>query len=478
MSMTTLAFSLDGSMLWQHLPWVIFAFCLGACVGSFINVVVHRMPTGMSLLYPPSRCPVCGGRLRFFRENLPILGWLFLRGRCRMCGVRISPRYALVELGMGVLFLGLYVVYFWISYRNPWWGDVAGQWWSVQQFILAWPAWICITFLLAALYAMTVIDARTFTIPIQIPVFITMTAFVLWPLQGLVARKPRWMDPSAWPIPGVDWTWCAVAIGGMLGVLIACFLLWTGRLKYSFSDYEDYVQEGEVLGDYPHARREMWVELAFLIPVILGLIVGGLLGSLLLHGQVPPIWLQSLGGSMLGYLVGGGLIWAVRIFGTFGFGREAMGMGDVHLLGCIGAVMGWFDPILVFFLAPFIGLAWTLLASLGTALGSRRRELPYGPHLAVAAVFVLLARPLVISGWEALLPLVPMPARVLMTEETNGFPTSNVDTDRMSTSLDRSSISGFNEPGGRLFLGDPLMRDGDRWIVDRHSATQFPHHAS
>ena len=100
-------------------------------------------------LYPPSRCPTCGGRLRFFRENLPILGWLTLRGRCRLCGVRISPWYALIELGMAMAFLGLYVIFFWISFQDPWWGEVAGRWWSLQQFLRAWPAWICIAFMLA-----------------------------------------------------------------------------------------------------------------------------------------------------------------------------------------------------------------------------------------------------------------------------------------------------------------------------------------
>ncbi|MEE2908192.1 MAG: prepilin peptidase [Planctomycetota bacterium] len=472
MPMTILALSLDGSMLWQHLPWAIFAFCLGACVGSFVNVVVHRMPSGMSLLYPPSRCPTCGGRLRFFRENLPILGWVFLRGRCRMCGTRISPMYALVELGMGLMFLGLYVVFFWVSFRNPWWGVVAGQWWDIQTFLLAWPAWICIVFLLAALYAMTIIDARTFTIPIQIPVFITVVAFLLWPIQGLIARIPKWKNPAPWPIPGLDWTWCAVAFGGLLGVLIGCFFLWSGRLKYSFSDYEDYVQDGQVLGDYPHARREMWVELLFLVPVFLGLLVGALVG-VSLTDQLPPAWVQSLGGSMLGYLVGGGMIWAVRILGTFGFGREAMGMGDVHLLGCIGAVMGWFDPILVFFIAPFIGLAWTLFS----ALGRRRRELPYGPHLAVAAVFVLLARPLIISGWEALLPMVPMPPRVLMTE----LPAPQAwdpATDRMSTTLDSGAGTGFNGPGHRHAIGELPMKMGDRPVEGIRLTTVVPYRAS
>ena len=134
--------------------------------------------------------------------------------------------------------------------------------------------------------------------------------------------------------------------------------------------------------------------------------------------------------------------------------------------------MGWFDPILVFFIAPFIGLAWTLLASIGTAFGSRRRELPYGPHLAVAAVFVLLARPLVISGWDAVLPLVPMPARVLSTEpiEAQSFDSSK---DRMSTWLDRRHGTGFNEPGIGPDLGLVPLTAGDRLLE-----TPWPRRAS
>lgn len=450
--MLYLSTSFSGFMIWQHLPWAIFVFCLGACVGSFINVVVHRMPSGVSLLYPPSRCPTCGGKLRFFRENLPILGWLLLRGRCRLCAVRISPWYALIELAMAMAFLGLYVVFFWISFQNPWWGEVAGRWWDLQQFLRAWPAWICIAFMLAGLYAMTVIDARTFMIPLGIPVFITITAFILWPIQGLLARMPGWWDVAYWPMPGVDWTWCMIAAGGITGVLLGCFLLWTGRLRYSFADYENYVTPGETLADYPHARREMGIELVFLMPVVLGMLAGCLIGVSLFEGS-PPAWIQALGGSMLGYLVGGGLVWVVRILGTLGFGREAMGMGDVHLLGCIGAVMGWFDPIIIFFVAPFIGLFWTLL----TSVARHRRELPYGPHLALATVFVLLCRPLVISGWDFLLPQVPLPARSLYETGSEEF-SSQETSQRGSIQLDTSQITGFNGHEGGSY-GVLLVRN-------------------
>ena len=69
--------------VFNHLPIMVFIFMFGACVGSFVNVVNYRIPAGMSVSSPPSRCPTCGARLSFFRDNVPILGWIMLRGRCR-----------------------------------------------------------------------------------------------------------------------------------------------------------------------------------------------------------------------------------------------------------------------------------------------------------------------------------------------------------------------------------------------------------
>lgn len=77
---------------------------VGACVGSFLNVAVYRLPAGMSLNHPGSHCPACGHAIRS-RDNVPIWGWLWLRGHCRDCGVWISPRYPLVEAGTAAMFL-------------------------------------------------------------------------------------------------------------------------------------------------------------------------------------------------------------------------------------------------------------------------------------------------------------------------------------------------------------------------------------
>lgn len=81
-------------------------FVLGGCVGSFLNVVAYRLPAGLSIASPPSHCPLCKTPIRW-RDNLPIVGWLFLRGRCRDCHAPIAKRYPLVELLTAVLFLAV-----------------------------------------------------------------------------------------------------------------------------------------------------------------------------------------------------------------------------------------------------------------------------------------------------------------------------------------------------------------------------------
>src|SRR5215210_6905225 len=82
---------------------VALALLFGLVVGSFLNVVAHRLPRGESLAHPGSRCPRCGTPVKPY-DNVPLLSWLVLRGRCRHCGEPISARYPLVELATGLLF--------------------------------------------------------------------------------------------------------------------------------------------------------------------------------------------------------------------------------------------------------------------------------------------------------------------------------------------------------------------------------------
>jgi len=91
----------------------IFLAVLGSFLGSFLNVVIYRLPRGESIVWPPSRCPHCGHRLRWY-DLIPVISYLMLRGRCRYCGARISPRYPIIE-GLTALWLPLA---WWLTGQN------------------------------------------------------------------------------------------------------------------------------------------------------------------------------------------------------------------------------------------------------------------------------------------------------------------------------------------------------------------------
>jgi leader peptidase (prepilin peptidase)/N-methyltransferase len=92
----------------QHMVVAMTLFTVGAALGSFLNVCFYRVPLGLSVIRPASRCPRCSCRIGV-RDNVPILGWLFLKGRCRCCSEPISARYPLVEAlcGAGIALLYL-----------------------------------------------------------------------------------------------------------------------------------------------------------------------------------------------------------------------------------------------------------------------------------------------------------------------------------------------------------------------------------
>jgi len=85
----------------------IFVFVLGACIGSFLNVVIYRVPLGKSIVSPPSSCPNCGSRIKPW-HNIPLLGWLMLKGKCASCSHKISVRYPIIELLSGILAVLVY----------------------------------------------------------------------------------------------------------------------------------------------------------------------------------------------------------------------------------------------------------------------------------------------------------------------------------------------------------------------------------
>jgi len=151
---------------------------IGACIGSFLNVVAYRMPRDMSIVWKPSHCPRCGHNIRA-RDNVPVFGWLLLRGRCRDCGAPISPRYAIVEAAMGAAFFLLAYVELFTGGANLPGGpftETASAWNTVWN-----PDWTMLRIyiyhgvLLSVLMAMLLIDQDRQ----QIPRSIVLLAFVI-----------------------------------------------------------------------------------------------------------------------------------------------------------------------------------------------------------------------------------------------------------------------------------------------------------
>ncbi|MEX0776257.1 MAG: prepilin peptidase [Phycisphaeraceae bacterium] len=446
------------------LPWFILVTVYGACVGSFLNVVIYRLPLGKSLVTPPSSCPSCGHFLAWY-DNVPVFGWLWLRGRCRYCRAPISVQYPLIEALTAVLFGGLFAVYY---YTNLRWG------FATLGLFETWPVLVVHLCLVAALLAATVIDARLYIIPLQIPWTAMVIAVVILPAAA------HWYPTAAagdsgvmpWAMPPL---WGAIG-GAVLGLLLANGLLAMGLLPRSFA--EDVAAHDAVSPDapapaesslsagppsdpsplgeagrgaessttseavplpsaptpgekegsenapaliesnpevlpatsaattpdfgtpeqwlaHPHPRREMLKECLFLLPAIVGGAAGYWLTAHVLAtpAQGQYLALDVLAGVLLGYLAGGGIIWLTRIGGTFAFGKEAMGLGDVHLLAAIGAVVGATDSVLIFFVAPFLGIFYALLAvGVSKLVKGHVRVIPYGPFIAAATVIVMILR--------------------------------------------------------------------------------------
>jgi leader peptidase (prepilin peptidase) / N-methyltransferase len=482
--------------------WLFFIFAYGACVGSLINVIVYRMPLGLSIVSPPSRCPSCDTRLTW-RENIPVFGWLLLRGKCRFCKSRISPEYPIVEASVGLLFCLFYIIWFILPDAPPHgpgavflgidWSTIKPEW-AMNDASKIWPTFVVLLVLLGSLVAMTIIDARTFMIPLELTWVPAIVGILAHPIHAAVVGLLRYRAPhEVWAIttPGPDgYGGVGAAFGAVLGLAISMGLLKAGLIRRSFADYPEWeksllaaeeakaappqtsaavsaesgssppiIEPGPVIQaalavepiapaspqagapaensppglaavtlnavpdsgpadlwvQYPHARREMLKELAFLAPAAAlatlgwylarwygGVTYNEFLGMSVVKagGAMLPLWVTVLGGALLGYLIGGGVVWGVRILGSLAFGKEAMGLGDVHLMAAVGACLGWIDSTLAFFGAAFVGLFWFILSSVFSK--SLKRTMPYGPYLAVATLLVLLCKPLIELGLSRL----------------------------------------------------------------------------
>ena len=372
---------------------------LGGSMGSFLNVVVDRGSRGASIVRPGSRCPNCGMRLRFGRENLPLLGWIMLRGQCKQCRLPIPLRYLAMEWGVALAFVGVYQLAFdpmgWGATMDPWLEATGGR--DGVFFFLG------VLVLLSGFFAAGAIDFRTYHIPMWITTALAISMPVFLLAQGLVDARP--VGGRLLPVPLPGWVGVGAAIGGVLGTLLANSLLWRGLLPQSFADYDQFVEDGEVLAEYPYDRREMGKELVFCAIIVSGFAIGGILAQSFQYLGDPPIWLAGSAAGVIGWATGAAVVWLVRIVGTLWLGQEAMGLGDVHLMGGAGALLGWFAPLLAFALAPFVALCW--LSGLAVVAKCRGRwsgelpPMPFGPHLALATMAVVLCHRPIQAAWQA-----------------------------------------------------------------------------
>lgn len=219
---------LDAASTWML---VLFVGVLGLLIGSFLNVVIYRVPAGESVVRPRSRCMTCGHEITA-AENVPVVSWLVLRGRCSGCGSRISRRYPLVELGTGILF-GL----------TAWW---VGLSWTLPAFL----------YLAAIAVALSMIDLDVHRLPDAIVLPSYVVALVL---LGLAAA--------------LDGTWDQLLRGVLAGLALFAFYFLLVLVYPSGMGFGDVKLAG-VLGLYLGWVSWGAVVLGTFAAFLLGAIVG------------------------------------------------------------------------------------------------------------------------------------------------------------------------------------------------------------
>ncbi|HOT01470.1 MAG TPA: prepilin peptidase [Acidobacteriota bacterium] len=272
---------------------MIFAF--GIVVGSFLNVCIYRVPRERSIVTPRSACPGCGQPIAFY-DNIPILSFLILRGRCRRCSTAISWQYPVVEALNGLLWVAAYLG------------------WALTPSALLYAAFG------SAMLVLVFIDAQHRILPHGI----TVGGWIV----GL-ATAP-WQAIHQYEAPNVG------RLLGLLGVMTA------------------------------DERILAWI------------------------------------GSLVGSLLGAGMLLVVAVGYYLVRREEGMGHGDIILMGLVGAVLGWGRTLLTVFLGSLLG-AVVGLVLIRWAGGDRKYEIPFGTFLGIAAVSALFFGEILLDWYWSLL---------------------------------------------------------------------------
>jgi leader peptidase (prepilin peptidase) / N-methyltransferase len=312
--------------------WLALVFIIGLIIGSFLNVAIARLPLEKSLVWPGSRCGSCHQPVRWY-DNLPLVSYLWLRGRCRSCGARFSPQYFIVELLTGLGFVGLY----WLEVVENVHGWPPAPPWAIALGRFPIGSWlgfifhaILFSFLLAA--SMTDLNGR------EIPLPLTLTGTALGLIGGTLMPWPWPWTPAQFPVG-------ATPVAGP-GIPAGCeWLVPAGGLK-------EGVQPWPLWGPLPD-----WLH------------PGG-------------NWQTGLATSLAGALVGTFLLRAIGFIFSWGLGKEALGLGDADLMMMVGSFFGWQIVAVSVFVAAIPALVFGVI----NVLFYRDRSLPFGPSLAAGAL--------------------------------------------------------------------------------------------
>ncbi|NIA17337.1 MAG: hypothetical protein GWO86_03215 [Planctomycetes bacterium] len=346
-------------------------------MGSFLNVVIYRLPRDKSIISPPSACPVCNKPIAFY-DNIPLFSWLFLRAKCRNCKSPISVRYFFIELITGLLFAALYFLYFMADVRSGIGTFTSGGWFIYLVHVI----------LLTSLLAASAIDLELWVIPLSICWFAAAVGIIASALAGLIIAPAEIIAYDLFPAASARTA--IIAAGAAIGLIISILLLLLGWIKRSY-DTQNSSEDTDEPEIFNH-RIEMLKEVVFLAPVIICSYL-----AFYIYKSCPPFtewWIDfsqvpavsGILGSVFGYFIGCAIVWLTRILGTLAFGKEAMGLGDVHLMGAAGAVIGPVFVVVAFFLAPFSGLIWACFQM----FFKKTRQIPYGPFLSLGLFAVMI----------------------------------------------------------------------------------------
>jgi leader peptidase (prepilin peptidase) / N-methyltransferase len=342
--------------LWMRVPfgfWALVFFVFGCCVGSFLNVCIHRLPLGMSVVSPRSHCPHCKYSIPWFL-NLPLITWVALGGRCKNCGAPISARYFLVELLTGVAFLGC-----WLQFGH-----------TSAALALVYAAF------LAGLIVATFIDFEHFIIPDQITfggmAVGFVSSFFLPSLHGETSL-----------IGAMKQSLLGLAVGaGVIYAILRLGKLLFGRQKLAlpgetrivFSETAVHLPDQEIPYEELFYRPSDAIALQARTVELVDRCYQNVLVRL--TPRALQIGDEKFEPESVPFFE--------AVSTEIVLPREAMGLGDVKFMAAIGAFLGWPAVIFSLTLSSIIG------ASVGIALiVVRKREwssrLPYGPYIALAA---------------------------------------------------------------------------------------------